>query len=120
MKKIDNRIPEFKSEDEERAFWATHPPLDYFDPNRINRASFPDLKPSLKSISIRVPADMLAELKTLANKKDVPYQSLAKIYLARQIALERGSLSRSPRKKRDHRAHARQGAPAGASQDLNR
>ncbi len=120
MKKMDNRIPEFKSEDEERAFWATHSPLDYFDPTRINRASFPDLKPSLKSISIRVPADMLAELKTLANKKDVPYQSLAKVYLARQIALERGSLSRSPRKKRDHRAHARQGVPAGASQDLNR
>ncbi len=120
MKKMVNRIPEFKSEDEERAFWATHSPLDYFDPNSIKKAPLPALKPSLKSISIRVPADMLAELKTLANKKDVPYQSLAKIYLARQIALERGSPSRSPRKKRDHRAHARQGAPAGASQDLNR
>ncbi|MBM4332787.1 MAG: hypothetical protein FJ117_16510 [Deltaproteobacteria bacterium] len=120
MKKMDNRIPEFKDEDEERAFWATHSPLDYFDPNRINRVFFPDLKPSLKSISIRVPSDMLAELKTLANKKDVPYQSLAKVYLARQIALERGSLGRSPRKKRGHRAHARQGVPASASQDLNR
>lgn len=120
MKKMDNRIPEFKSEDEERAFWATHSPLDYFDPNRIKKAPLPALKPSLKSISIRVPSDMLAELKTLANKEDVPYQSLAKIYLARQIALERGSLSRSPRKKRDYRAHARQGSPAGASQDLNR
>ena len=98
MKKMDNRIPEFKNEDEERAFWATHSPLDFFDSSSVKRASFPKLKPSLKSISIRVPADMLAELKTLANKKDVPYQSLAKVYLARQIALERGTLMRSPRK----------------------
>ena len=89
MKKISNRIPQFKNEDEEREFWASHSALDYFDSKTFKRASFPNLKPSLKSISIRLPADMLAELKTLANKKDVPYQSLAKIYLARQIALER-------------------------------
>jgi predicted DNA binding CopG/RHH family protein len=100
MKKMDNRIPLFKNEDEERAFWATHSPLDYIDLRSIHRASFPNLKPSLKSISIRVPSDMLAELKNLANKKDVPYQSLAKVFLARQIALERGSLILSPRKKR--------------------
>ncbi len=92
MKKMDNLIPKFKSEDEEREFWATHSPLDYFDSRNIKRSSFRNLKPSLKSISIRLPEDMIAELKTLANKKDVPYQSLAKIYLARQIALERGSL----------------------------
>ena len=85
------KIPEFKDEDEEREFWATHSPIDYFDSNNFKRASFPKLKPSLKSISIRLPEDMLAELKILANKKDVPYQSLAKIYLARQIALERSS-----------------------------
>jgi len=114
MKRMDNRIPEFKSEDEEREFWATHPPLDYFDPSSIKRASFPNLKPSLKSISIRVPSDMLAELKVLANKKDVPYQSLAKVYLARQIALERGSASRSPRKKGNRRLYAQQGARADA------
>ncbi len=120
MKKMDNRIPEFKSADEERAFWATHSPLDYFDPNSIKKASFPALKPSLKSISIRVPSDMLAELKTLANKKDVPYQSLAKVYLARQIALERGFRSRSPRKRGDRKGHARQGAPLDLSQDSAR
>ena len=96
MKKINRKIPKFKNEDEERAFWATHSPLDYFDTADIKRASFPKLKPSLKSISIRLPEDMLAELKILANKKDVPYQSLAKIYLARQIALERSSSSISP------------------------
>ena len=90
MGKPDRQIPKFRSEDEEREFWATHSPLDYFDTKQFRRASFPQLKPSLKSISIRLPEDMLAELKILANKKDVPYQSLAKIYLARQIALERG------------------------------
>ena len=95
MKKADKRIPKFKNEDEERVFWATHSPLDYFDAKKVKRASFPKLKPSLKSISIRLPEDMLAELKILANKKDVPYQSLAKIYLARQIALERGFLNSS-------------------------
>ena len=95
MKKADKRIPKFKNEDEEREFWATHSPLDYFDSKKLKRASFLKLKPSLKSISIRLPEDMLAELKILANKKDVPYQSLAKIYLARQIALERGFINSS-------------------------
>ena len=92
MKKSNKNIPKFKNEDEEREFWATHSPLDFFDTRNITRASFPKLKPSLKSISIRLPEDMLAELKILANKKDVPYQSLAKIYLARQIALERATM----------------------------
>ncbi len=92
MKKTDNHIPVFKNEDEEREFWATHSPLDYFDSNNVKRASFPNLKPSLKSISIRLPDHMLQELKILAKKIDVPYQSLAKIYLARQIALERASI----------------------------
>ena len=99
MKRMVNRIPEFKSEDEEREFWATHSPLDYFNSGRVNRTSFPELKPSLRSISLRVPSDMLAELKALASKKDVPYQSLAKVYLARQIALERGRLGRHTAKK---------------------
>ena len=90
MKKKGKCLPKFRNEDEEREFWATHSPLDYFDSRKFKRASFPRLKPSLKSISIRLPEDMLAELKILANKRDVPYQSLAKVYLARQIALERG------------------------------
>ena len=74
MKKIDRKIPKFKNEDEEREFWATHSPLDYFDSKNFRIASFPKLKPSLKSISIRLPEDMLAELKILANKKDVPFR----------------------------------------------
>jgi predicted DNA binding CopG/RHH family protein len=99
MKK-DKIIPDFKDEDEEREFWANHSPLDYFDTKEFKTASFPKLKPSVKSISIRLPEDMLAELKILANKKDVPYQSLAKIYLARQISLERGSIAMAAKKRR--------------------
>jgi predicted DNA binding CopG/RHH family protein len=97
MKKSDKQILKFNNEDEEREFWATHSPLDYFESGSPKRATFPNLKPSLKSISIRLPESMLAELKILANKKDVPYQSLAKIFIARQIALERGSLDTSQR-----------------------
>ena len=93
MKKMKRKIPNFKNEDEEREFWATHPPLDYFDSKKFKKGSFPNLKPSLKSISIRLPEDLLIELKILANKKDVPYQSLAKIFLAKQIVLERESLN---------------------------
>ena len=97
MKKPNKQIPKFKDEDEEREFWATHSPLDYFESINFKTAGFPNLKPSLRSISIRLPESMLAELKILANKKDVPYQSLAKIFLARQIALERGYLDTSQR-----------------------
>ncbi|MFA4837225.1 MAG: BrnA antitoxin family protein [Dehalococcoidia bacterium] len=112
MKKMDNVIPAFKDADEEREFWATHSPLDYFDSSKFKRAIFPNLKPSMKSISIRLPEDILAELKTIANKKDVPYQSLAKIYLARQIALERNSVTSVP-KRRKVKTGASKGTSAG-------
>jgi len=101
MKKMKTKIPNFKNEDEEREFWTTHSPLDYFNSKKFKRGSFPNLKPSLKSISIRLPEDLLVELKTLANKKDVPYQSLAKIFLARQIVLEREFLSSGPKKRKE-------------------
>jgi predicted DNA binding CopG/RHH family protein len=110
MKKMNKRIPKFKNEDEERKFWATHSPLDYFESTKFKRASLPKLKPSLKSISIRLPEDMLATLKILANKKDVPYQSLVKVYLARQILLERSSFGVTPRRKRGRKAHAQPNA----------
>jgi predicted DNA binding CopG/RHH family protein len=106
MKKTLGKPPKFETEDQERAFWATHSPLDYFDPRTARSASFPELKPSLKSISIRIPSDMLAELKVLANKIDVPYQSLAKVYLARQIALARNAPSQPPVKKRGRKSSA--------------
>ena len=85
----------FKTEDEERKFWATHSPLDFFNVSKVKRASFPNLKPSLKAISIRLPKDMLDEMKILANKRDIPYQSLAKIYLAWGIRAERTALKTS-------------------------
>lgn len=90
MKKINKRIRKFRSEDEERRFWATHSALDYFDTGKAKKASFPNLKPSVKSISIRLPGDMLDTLKILANKRDIPYQSLLKIFLAERIKAELG------------------------------
>lgn len=92
MKTQERNRKHFRNEDEERKFWATHSPLDYFDVKKPKRARFPNLKPSLKSISIRLPEDMLDELKILANKRDVPYQSLAKLYLANGIRTERRGL----------------------------
>jgi len=83
--KNQKKVPHFNNENQERDFWNDHSPLDYFDTNTAKNASFPNLRPSLKSISIRLPEDMLAELKVLAHKRDIPYQSLAKMYLAREI-----------------------------------
>ncbi len=88
MKKSSKRIPKFKNEDEERQFWATHSPLDYFDMSKAKKVVFPNLKPSVKSISIRLPEHMLETLKLLANKRDVPYQSLLKMFLAERIQAE--------------------------------
>ena len=102
MKKMKRKIPDFKNEDVEREFWATHSPLDYFGSKKFKRGSFPNLKPSLKSISIRLPEDLLVELKTLANKKDVPHQNLAKIFLAGQIVLERESSGSSSRRRKEN------------------
>ena len=89
MKTLEKSKQLFKTEDEERAFWSVHSPLDYFDVSKAKRACFPNLKPSLKSISIRIPEDMLDELKILANKRDVPYQSLLKMYVSWGIRSER-------------------------------
>lgn len=87
MKKI-KQISKFKSEDEERDFWATHDSTEYFDMSKPLKISFPNLKPSTRTITLRLSESMLSHLKTLANKKDVPYQSLMKIYLAEKIQEE--------------------------------
>jgi len=92
MGNLSKKIPKFKNEDEEREFWNAHSPLEYFDVESAKSASFPALKPSLRSISIRLPENVLEALKILANKQDVPYQSLIKIFLARQIEQERVNL----------------------------
>ena len=78
-------IPDFKSEDKEREFWASHDSTDYIDWSKGRIGVFPNLKPSLKTISIRLPESLLETLKTIAKKNDVPYQSLMKIYLAERV-----------------------------------
>jgi predicted DNA binding CopG/RHH family protein len=81
-------IPRFESEDEEREFWATHDSVDHVDWSRAKPVSFPQLKPSTRTISLRLPESLLENLKVLANKRDVPYQSLLKIFLAERIEQE--------------------------------
>jgi len=100
MSTTAKKIPKFKSEDEERAFWAEHSPLDYFDVTTAKKAAFPKLRPSLRSISLRLPEDMIDNLKVLANKKDVPYQSLMKIFLAKQIEQEKYTISQKARQRK--------------------
>lgn len=86
MPKRIQPIPTFPDEDAEREFWATHDLTDYFDLSKARRVVFPNLKPSTETISLRLPAGLLADLKVLANRMDVPYQSLLKIYLAERVA----------------------------------
>ena len=81
-------IPEFKNEEEERQFWAEHDSTEYVDWPKAKRGVFPNLKPSTKTISLRLPESMLEELKLLANKNDVPYQSLVKVFLSERIESE--------------------------------
>ncbi|MBF0104519.1 MAG: BrnA antitoxin family protein [Deltaproteobacteria bacterium] len=82
------KIPNFKNDDEERKFWAKHDSTEYIDWSGAARTIFPNLKPSTQTISLRLPKTMLEQLKLLANKKDVPYQSLLKIFLAEKIEEE--------------------------------
>jgi len=82
------KIPTFETEEEERKFWDQHDSVDYVDWTKAGQAVFPNLKPSTKTISLRLPESMLEELKLLANKRDVPYQSLAKIFLSERIDTE--------------------------------
>ncbi|MCZ7624745.1 MAG: hypothetical protein C3F12_03335 [Candidatus Methylomirabilota bacterium] len=81
-------IPSFTSEAEERAYWATHDTAEHVDWAKGRPAVFPDLKPSTETISLRLPAALLADLKMLANQRDVPYQSLLKMFLAERVAKE--------------------------------
>ena len=82
------KIPSFKSEDEEREFWTTHDSTEYIDWSKAQKAVFPNLKLSTESISLRLPSFLLARIKQLANKKDVPYQSLMKIFLSEKVDQE--------------------------------
>ena len=82
-------IPVFKSDEEAGAFWMTHDTTEYFDWSKARRVTFPNLRPSTATISLRLPQSLLNELRTLANERDVPYQSLLKVFLAERVAKER-------------------------------
>ncbi len=81
-------IPRFEDDERERAFWAPEDSADYIDWSKGKRVVFPRLKPSTKTISIRLPETLLEDIRYLANKLDVPYQSLLKIYLAERVEEE--------------------------------
>ena len=100
-------IPVFASEAEEREFWKTHDTTPFVDWSTARVGVFPHLKPSTETISLRLPAALLAELKALANKRDVPYQSLLKVFLAERVHRETHGpstpASRSPRPRKARR-----------------
>jgi predicted DNA binding CopG/RHH family protein len=85
---MKKKVPHFKSESAERKFWSTADSTRYIDWTRAQRIALPNLRPSLRTISLRLPELMLEELKLLANKRDVPYQSLLKLFLAERIEEE--------------------------------
>lgn len=79
------KIPKHRSEKAEQKFWEAHDSVDYIDWSQAKIAEFPNLKPSTKTISLRLPEHLLDDLKKLANKQDVPYQSLIKIILSQSV-----------------------------------
>ena len=85
MSRKPKPIPTFKNEAEEQAFWESHDSTDYVDWSQAERVRFPQLKPSTKAISLRLPVDLLERIKIAANKRDVPYQSLIKVWLAEKV-----------------------------------
>jgi predicted DNA binding CopG/RHH family protein len=83
------KIPEFKTEAEEFEFWSTADSTEFVDWSRAKRAKLVNLKPTLRTISVRLPVAMVEDLKILANQRDVPYQSLLKVFLAERLERER-------------------------------
>jgi predicted DNA binding CopG/RHH family protein len=87
MKQL-KKIPKFKSEKEEAEFWAAHDSTEYIDYSKAKKAIFPNLKPTTRTISIRLPESLIEHLKVMANKRDIPYQSLMKMFLVERIEKE--------------------------------
>jgi predicted DNA binding CopG/RHH family protein len=87
-KKVVRKLPKFESEDQERQFWATHDSTEYVNWRQGQRVKLPNLRPTTRVISIRLPETMIESLKVLANKRDVPYQSLLKMYVAEKLEEE--------------------------------
>ncbi len=88
---MKTKIPKFKSEREERSFWAKRDSSDFIDWTKAKPAKFPDLKPSTRTISLRLPQMLIDELKILAHKRDIPYQSLLKSFLTERVQEELSS-----------------------------
>ncbi len=80
------KLPKFKNEDEERLFWDSHDSTEYFDWSKAQNVIFPNLKPTSRSISIRLPEYIINNVKLEANKLDIPYQALMKQYIANGVA----------------------------------
>ena len=87
MRKLRKR-PKFKNEKEEFEFWSTHDSTEYVDYSKAKRVVLPNLKPSTRAISIRLPVSLITHIKVLANKRDIPYQSLLKMYLIERVEEE--------------------------------
>ena len=85
---MKNKLPKFKDEDEEREFWSSQDSMDYVDWTESEDIVYPKLRPTVKNISIRLPEIMIDQLKSLAHKRDIPYQSLMKTFLAERIERE--------------------------------
>jgi predicted DNA binding CopG/RHH family protein len=83
------KVPEFKNEAEEFEFWSTADSTEYIDWSKAQRVKFVKLKPTLRTISVRLPVSMVEDLKILANQRDVPYQSLLKVFLAERLQREK-------------------------------
>ncbi len=98
MKKNLKNVPKFKAEREERRFWENHDSSAYADWSEAKPARFPNLKPSTQSISLRLPASLLDDIKIEANKRDIPYQSLIKVWLAEKTQRSSKPLLRSKSK----------------------
>jgi hypothetical protein len=86
---MKTKLPEFKNEQDERTFWAEADSTEYVDWSAGKTKKLIQLKPSLRTISLRLPASMIADLKILAHRRDVPYQSLLKVFLAERLERER-------------------------------
>lgn len=82
------KIPKFKTEEDERKFWSGSDSTEYVDYAKGKKVLFPNLRPSLRTISIRLPESLIEKLRVLANERDVPYQSLLKVYLAERVEKE--------------------------------
>ena len=83
------KLPKFKNEEEESEFWATHDSTEYVDWSKGQFMTFPNLKPSTRTISVRLPVSLIEDLKSIANVRDVPYQSLMKMFLIDRVRQER-------------------------------